>query len=57
MSDRDLHAELDTAPDDDLAAELEDPEVPVADAAEQAAPVTEPEPDHETLPLDDDEYR
>ena len=61
MSEKDLHG--DTEPEappepvpDDLE-DLEDPEVPVADAVEQAYPVTEPEPDHETVPLDEDEYR
>jgi hypothetical protein len=57
MSEMDIHAESGAEPDDQTQTELDDPEVPAADAAEQSVPVTDPEPDHETVPLDEDEYR
>jgi len=57
MTEMDNHTELEAPVDELVQAELADPEVPVADAAEQATPLTEPDPDHETLPLDEDEYR
>jgi hypothetical protein len=57
MSEMDTHDEVEVTLDDAIEVELEDPEVPAADAVEQAASVTESEPDHETLPLDEDEYR
>lgn len=59
MSEMDLHGETE-AEADPIPVDLEDiqdPEVPVADAVEQALTVDEPEPDHETVPLDEDEYR
>jgi hypothetical protein len=61
MSEMDLHGETETktptdpVPDD--LEDLEDPEVPIADAVEQSLAVVEPEPDRETVPVDEDEYR
>ncbi|HUW17199.1 MAG TPA: hypothetical protein VMW94_08980 [Actinomycetes bacterium] len=57
MSEMDIHAEFGPGPDDQTQTERDDPEVPAADAAEQSVPLTDPEPDRETVPVDEDEYR
>jgi hypothetical protein len=58
MSEMDIHDDLETELDAGDGTELgDDPEVPAADAAEQATPLTEPPSDHEVLPVDEDEYR
>lgn len=61
MSEMDLHGDVEapgsTDPLPQSLDELADDDVPVADAVEQAITVTEPEPDHEVVSLDDDDYR
>lgn len=58
MSEMDLHGETETkTPTDPVPDDIEDPEVPLADAVEQSLAVVEPEPDRETVPVDEDEYR
>lgn len=58
MSEMDLHGETETkTPTDPVPDDIEDPEVPLADAVEQALAVVEPDPDRETVPVDEDEYR
>jgi hypothetical protein len=58
MSEMDLHGDVEPVPDpvEDLETSP-DPEAPEPDALEQALTVTEPEPDHEVVPQDEDEYR
>lgn len=61
MSEMDLHGDVE-APGtvDPLPEELEDladDEVPEADAVEQSLTVSEPEPDHEVVRQDEDDYR
>ena len=61
MSEMDLHGDTETeltvpsAPQP--PEDLEDVEVPEVDAVEKAAEVADPEPDHEVVPVDEDEYR
>jgi hypothetical protein len=58
MSEMDIHGDLETELDTgDEAEPVDDPEVPAADAAEQATPLTEQPLDHEVVPVDEDEYR
>lgn len=61
MSEMDLHGDTQQGatgqPDPREVEDLADVEVPVADAVEQAAPLTEEEADHEVVQLDEDEYR
>lgn len=61
MSEMDLHGDTEVGsaeePGPEEIEDLDDVEVPEADAVEQAAPLTEQQADHEVVPLDEDEYR